>query len=172
MHDVESGRTLAKTNSGTEEKHTPCTELTAHVLCMWLWYLWYSEEWKTEVEKLQRDRHTLHSLVTIKFVMNVQRKRANVIKASRHLSLGDKVAPQDDLWQLPVAFLRCDKWCEKTQRGRNCKRKEQVWGDPVKGKPWAFWSAWSASSSSSGTSSPTLSTSSGTGHGKRPGNLT
>jgi len=65
---------------------------------------------KTEVEKLQRDRHTLHSLVTIKFVMNVQRKRANVIKTSRHLmSEADKVAPQDDLCQSPVAFLRSDK---------------------------------------------------------------
>lgn len=58
--------------------------------------------------------------------MNGWRKRANVIKTSRHLkSGGDKVAPREnDLWQLPVAFLRSDKWCEKHKEEENCKRKE------------------------------------------------
>ena len=51
---------------------------------------------------------------------------------------GDKVAPQDDLWQSPVAVLRSDKWCEKDKEEENCKRKEQVWGVPVKGIAMGF----------------------------------
>ena len=72
-------------------------------------------------------------------LMNGWRKRANVIKTSRHLmSEADKVAPQDDLCQSPVAFLRSDKWCEKDKEEENWKRKEQVWGVPVKGIAMGF----------------------------------
>ena len=40
-------------------------------------------------------------------------EKANVIKHRATSSLGDKVAPQDDLWQLLVAFPIADKGCER-----------------------------------------------------------
>ena len=60
---------------------------------------------------------------------------------------------------------------KKTKRKRIVKGRNKFEELQWRVKPWALWSDWSVSSSSCGTSSPTPSTSSGTGHGKRPGEL-
>ena len=64
--------------------------------------------------------------------MNESRKKANVIKHRATSSLGDKVAPQDDLWQLLVAFPIVDKGCER-------HKEEEKGKVAVKGKAsWAL----------------------------------
>ena len=117
--------TLPKTNSRTVQciLHVLNVMIGAHrptVTCLTLKSFWgQGSSWLQLVHEKPSSSRCLDEWV---------QKKANVIKHRATSSLGDKVAPQDDLWQLLVAFPIVDKGCER-------HKEEEEGKVAVKGKP-------------------------------------